>query len=422
MVFSNEVADGVHGMTQRAVFGAIAVAVLLAGCGFPAPQHPASAHLPRHSAKKSKGKTTTGSGSAAQSSEGPAPTAPPPALQKIDMLTQSTGWTLLSDGEVLRTSSGGAQWTNVTPSALQNNSPAPAQVAAAFPDAQHAVLLIGKGALGLLSSLSVYATSDGGASWTTAAVPLGQNTIVEGFQVRFVSDQQWYVLLHEGGAMGSEGIMLLYSADGALHWAIAANGTPAAQNTPLIFRGSKSGFGFLNPEQGWLTGDWPASSILLYATSDGGKTWRYQNLAVPPGLSAAGGGAESLPPAFFGTTGGVLPVLFGVGTTAVRMVFYRTSDGGAEWTPTTPVPVGQSPAAWSFPSPQVGFVAGISAIYRTTDGGADWSAVQPAIALQNITELDFVSAQTGWAVVSGTLLATSDGARTWTRVPLLPSH
>lgn len=188
------------------------------------------------------------------------------------------------------------------------------------------------------------------------------------------------------------------------------------QNPPVIFGGDKSGFGFLDPQHGWITGEWAASSILLYETADGGTTWRLQNLPVPQGLSSSGESAESLPPVFFGASDGVMPVEFQ--SSGGHMVFYHTTDGGAIWSPTAPVPTGYAPAPWSFADPTDGFVVHGTTLYRTTDGGLHWTAVQANFSLTGVTELDFVNASTGWALVNGALLTTTDGGQTWTQVPL----
>ncbi len=414
MEFLHELRFGGDGVKMKAALCAAATALIVAGCGSPTARQPVSSH---RKADKTTNQNTEVSAPPTQPQGTTVATAPPPELQKIDMLSQTAGWALLSDGSVLKTSDGGAQWTDATPPVLQGTSPASVKVRAAFPDAQHAVLFIGTENGGMVSSLAVYATSDGGASWTTAAVPLGQRSYVNEFQVQFVNDNVGYVLLHDGVAAGSEGVTLLRSVNGGSQWTIAANGTPTAQNPPLIFGGDKSGFGFLNPLKGWITGQWAADSILLYATDDGGAHWSTPVLPIPSGLNAAGGDAESLPPVFFGPSDAVMPVEFQA--SGGKTVFYLTTDGGATWTPTTSVPTESSPAPWSFANPSAGFVITNSAtLYRTTDGGAQWTAVQPNISLQNTTELDFVSAQTGWAVVNGSLLATSNGGQTWTQVPL----
>lgn len=228
-------------------------------------------------------------------------------------------------------------------------------------------------------------------------------------QIRFLNPSTGFLLLSEGGAAGSEGVLLLRTTDGGAHWSLAANGTPTPQNPPIIFGGGKSGMGFSNAEHIWLTGTWAGNSILLYATHDGGATWQAPSLPVPSGLSVAGGAATSDPPQFFGSQDGVLPVVVFSAQTAV---FYQTSDGGQTWTPTTPV------HGYVYAVVDQNHIVATdgSTIYSTADGGLHWTALQPNKSLQGVTKLDFVSPSNGWAIVNGRLLRTTNGGSIWKKV------
>ncbi|MDA8345873.1 MAG: YCF48-related protein [Thermaerobacter sp.] len=341
-----------------------------------------------------------------QPKPGPALTIARTPLQSIDMLGASDGWAVTQTGKVLLTADGGAAWQDVTPPGMPQGTPGSVQVSIASTGPQHAWVAVATTGSPNLPPARVYYTTDGGRSWHRAAVHKSGMP-----QIGFLNDRTGFLLLHEGAAAGSEAVLLLSTSDGGAHWQVVADGRPTAQNPPVIFGGDKSGFGFANPQHGWLTGNWAASSILLYATLDGGKAWHVQNLPLPAGLTAQGGSAESLPPVFFGQRGGVLPVRFFA--PGQPLVFYQTTDGGKTWSPTAPVSGGQNLAAYSVVNPSLLFVSGGTKVYRSSDGGRHWTAVEPNVSLHGVTQFDFTSALDGWAVVNGRLLRSTDGGKSW---------
>lgn len=331
------------------------------------------------------------------------------SLANVDMLSATAGWAVGQKGQIVRTTDGGAARQVVTPQGMPQGTPGDVQVSLAATDADHAWAAVGAMGSNSPPPVTVYYTSDGGANWQRVAT--GQ---VGTPQIRFLSDSTGFLLLHEGGALGSEGVLLLRTTDGGAHWKVVANGQPIAQNPSIIFGGDKSGFGFVDPQHGWLTGNWAGNSILFYATGDGGTTWSRQNLPLPAGLNADGGSAQSEPPYFYGARDGVLPVEFF--HPGQPIVFYQTTDGGQTWTPTTPLDGGSNQALYSVVSQNVIVATDGAKIYHTADGGRNWTMVHPDVDLQGLTQLDFTSASDGWAVVKGQLLGTTDGGATWTQL------
>lgn len=325
-------------------------------------------------------------------------------LQSIDMLTPFAGWAVTQKGQVLRTSDGGAAWLDVTPKGMPQGSTG-FQFLMTSTDQSHAWVAVDS-VLTFWPTV-VYRTTDGGQRWQSAST--GQTGAL---QIRFLNASTGFLLLDpQGASAGSEWVKLLRTTDGGKNWRLVADGRP---NSSILFTGDKSGFGFADPENGWMTGNSGVAPILLYVTHDGGTTWHPQNLAVPNGFSAANDRAQSQPPEFFGVSDGVMPVwFFARGGT---MVFYRTTDGGHTWTPTTPVGGGGGLAAYSVVDPTHIFATYGTKVYRTADGGLHWSAVQPNISLHGVTKLDFVNPSDGWAIVNGQLLRTTNGGSTWSKV------
>jgi hypothetical protein len=92
---------------------------------------------------------------------------------------------------------------------------------------------------------------------------------------------------------------------------------------------------------------------------------------------------------------------------------FRTTDGGATWTPVFP----NGGYSIDFTDANHGWVVGVSGLgYRTTDGGATWQ--QMILPNQGFTptilKIDFINENVGWAVGwDGYAAHTIDGGRNW---------
>jgi photosystem II stability/assembly factor-like uncharacterized protein len=319
----------------------------------------------------------------------------------VDMLSTSDGWVTTCDNQVMTTSDGGATWLDVTPPGVPDVGPA--MVSCAATDRSHAWLAV---ASYTNTSTVVYFTADGGQSW--------QSATTDGAvwpQIRFLNNTTGLLLLGQGAAAGSEGVVLLRTADSGAHWQLATDKRWRSQQTSMIWGGDKNGFGFSSPENIWLTGAWLVNSFVLYATHDGGAHWQQQDLSLPQGFTVTGGAIESQPPEFFGASDGVLPIVQ-LNNPGQSAIFYRTEDGGYTWTPTTPVPGD----VFSVVDANRIFVTDGMKVYRTAGGGLHWTAVQPNLSLKGASVLDFVSPSEGWAIVGGQMLRTTDGGATWTNL------
>lgn len=335
------------------------------------------------------------------------PAAP---IETVAMSSLKTGWVLLQGGQVFHTGTGGATWQYVTPKPLQQATNV--SFWGAFPDAQHAFLVGGAmGSYGFIGAPVVYATSDGGRTWSRYAI--GGAGSPDSATAQFLTDSLGYILFTYGGGGGSEEVTILRTTDGGRDWSVLAAGMPQGPIMTLL-GGDKSGFAFMDAAHGWMTGHTNGPGILLYRSTDGGSSWSYVSppLPSPVALFSGSGVAESFPPVFFTGGLGVLPVAFSLPHPAA--VFYRTADGGQTWIPTTPV--GSGMLAWAFPTPEVGYSTDGHALHRTADGGATWTTLTPALGLEDVTQIDFVSASIGWAVVGGSLFRTLDGGATWSPI------
>ncbi|MFZ3078886.1 MAG: hypothetical protein WA109_04295 [Bellilinea sp.] len=324
---------------------------------------------------------------------------------RLDMITATTGWAL-STATVVRTSDGGATWTEVAP-ADWNDAGLP--TSAFFQNEDHAWLVqtdpvdFERGVF--------YHTSDGGASWKRYDVPFGAGTM------SFVDNVNGWIMVGLGAGAGSQAIAIFATRNGGATWTETYrrdSGEPEpAGEIPLS--GSKQGITFRDLQHGWVAGSVPADNVVyLYATQNGGVNFQQQDIPMPTGITTAMLSLEA--PIFYTTSDGVLPVLLFT-PDASATVFYATDDGGLSWTPTSPVPVLGS---YSAPSPDNFIVWDGNTLYHSSDQGQSWDAVTPNINLEEmIAALDFVDEQNGWVTWmdgdgNAGLYRTTDGGQTWT--------
>ncbi len=167
---------------------------------------------------------------------------------------------------------------------------------------------------------------------------------------------------------------------------------------------------FVDTQHGWVAG------TSIFATSDGGRSWRrqYMGSATIDGF------------AFADRTHGWA---WGAGNGGPSALL-RTTDGGAHWLPIRASIAGRGTTtsqilhSLQFLTPQVGYaIAGVYRVYvpgsattlvHTTDGGTTWHAIRTPLAVASAC---FADSAHGWVIApqGDTVLRTGNGGRTWTR-------
>lgn len=100
---------------------------------------------------------------------------------------------------------------------------------------------------------------------------------------------------------------------------------------------------------------------------------------------------------------------------------FRTTDGGSTWSQVTVFPLGGSWYHQDYVSQTVGFMGSNGGIVKTTDAGATWSLRSGYPDCPNMTGMDFTDASVGLATgglptfVTG-IFKTTDGGLTWQNV------
>lgn len=104
------------------------------------------------------------------------------------------------------------------------------------------------------------------------------------------------------------------------------------------------------------------------------------------------------------------------------VALHKTLDGGMSWTELTIPGGGFSIRDIQFLSDQVGFLAGhttgvfLPDLYKTTDGGSSWMDITPdsANGQGGYEVVDFMDADNGWFATQGEFFKTTDGGANWT--------
>src|SRR5258706_716072 len=346
------------------------------------------------------------------------PIVKPEAISNIHMLDVQNGW-MITAQNILRTTDGGTTWHDVTPPGASGLG---FGIGSTFLDLNRGWILtsdandpVNKGVL--------YRTSDGGATWTSNAVPFGDGNL------RFLDDTNgWMMLTGEILAVKEsaqffstpfEGVKFFQTTDGGVNWNQVYTNMPndAGVGDSLPYRGLKTGFTPINKQEAWVSGTTRTrNDFYLYHTVDGSHTWSLVNYTLPF--------TEEWyfidPPIFFDAQFGVLP--FHVGTEVGSRLFALTRDGGKTWTTGEPV---SSVSLYSVPSPNnifVHFDAG-GGLFTSKDSGQSWTSIHSNVNFElgdtSLRQFQFVDAQTGWAVVKDdtnghtSLYKTTDGGMNW---------
>jgi photosystem II stability/assembly factor-like uncharacterized protein len=365
-------------------------------------------------------------------------------LESLQMSTPSTGWALYLAGNpwsaplgtptlLVRTTDGARTWTDVTPTAavgLLSTANATQVLDAAGPESAYLTVTVSSNE-SLPGTTRVFATSDGGLTWTESA-PLRAEGAPR--QLSFTDPLHGWLLWDEGAAMGRNPVRVYRTTDGGSHWSLTAQSPPMNSNSSAGIPVScdKTGITFASAAAGWMSSDCAVGlSGELLVSRDGGVTWTPQQLPVPASACAASDCVVS-GPQFTDGTGFVTVAAYSGATTLLV-----TRDLGQTWQ-SLPLPAGY--AYGQYPYPQIKFFdpedgvlvsAGSqgtvgTVFYTTSNGGQTWAAVPQGVHFtQNGAAVDFVSPLVGFAWVTGgdaqgssppPLYETTNSGRTWTAV------
>ncbi len=214
-------------------------------------------------------------------------------------------------------------------------------------------------------------TTNGGTTWTPG-VPSGYATGWGSAMIFGTSATTAYMPVYNSSSGGGR---ILKTTDGGTTWVHQTTATFAAP------AGFPNVLHFFNENEGFCMGDPNAGYFEIYTTSNGGDTWT----RVPQANTPAPVAADEY---------GVVGYYSAVGNTAWFTTnkgrIIKTTDKGATWTAlSTPIAVNNQ-FKIEMRDMNNGIILDVVATtplyYRTTDGGATWS---PIVASGNFYDADF---------------------------------
>jgi len=273
-----------------------------------------------------------------------------------DVIWASGGNGSASSPLVLRSTDGGGTWEDATGS-LQNVD----LFCIDALDAQRAWVGTSDG--------RIFATADGGSTWTAQAYPGRQTPFMNA--VKLFPDGTGYAL---GDPPNDGKFLVLKTQDFGNTWVHLAN-EPGLSTSEA---GWNNSFWWSDAQHGWFG----TNMNRVWLTTDGGDTWS----------SAATGSSNSFGVAFNGTTTGY--AVHDNGFVA------RSTDGGQSWSPVSLSTTEQVAAAACVPGTSSAWVATGSEPFRTRDDGVNWTAETLYPFSGSITHVSIADTTVGWAVTS----------------------
>jgi photosystem II stability/assembly factor-like uncharacterized protein len=264
---------------------------------------------------------------------------------------------------------------------------------------------------------SVYRTSDGGRTWSSARVDPTNCAAGSALALSFIDGEHGWLVRTVENAPHAD---LERTNDGGVTWT-------KVSGLPFLGR-----VAFRTPREGWLARSHVVGGPNLLTTRNGGRTWTRRTLVLPPAWQSA----RAFPdvPKFFGTHG-VLPVTLSAPRRSA-IAFYTTRDGGRTWAVRAVQPVGYRTLLLHNPLPRYvpsgiatvdvwWAVAGVTRprVLVTSDGGRHWSASRPGAPTRaTFAAITAAGRASAWLTLRSTretrLLASSNGGRSWRRLVL----
>jgi photosystem II stability/assembly factor-like uncharacterized protein len=335
------------------------------------------------------------------------------------MFTRSAGWsighTAGSGARILVTADGALTWADRTPPDPLASNPAEAESAwAYFADENTAWVLYVPQTRDLPAPPVVWRTADGGLTWQASdPLPLtGDEAWFTPETFAFADGQRGWLLVHVGAGMSHDYSELFATQDGGATWTRLAD--PYGDGLQSL---GNTGMAFADAQFGWVTKDnlGVMAGAFLEQTKDGGATWEDVFLPPPPDFDWMNNFSQCATesPVFVTPQTGLVIVncrTFEGESEQPRTYVYRTPDRGATWDwAKLPSPVNNL----LFLDAENGWAFGRD-LYRTTDGGLSW------VPFKTVTwdgQFTFADALFGWAVarkdVRIALVSTVNGGKTW---------
>lgn len=329
------------------------------------------------------------------------PMQQPAPLSDLRMITDQAGWALTMDDRILRTTDGGATWTDVSVAAILQAKATSSYVpvGACFFDEERAFVVASSGPATDLR-VTVYRTSDRARTWTSASLPVSvdwERDDIGSVFVDFINDSQGYVMVTSTPGLGQMGKLLYKTSDGGASYSFVGDitGMTDEHGVHSGIEGYPTGMAFSSETVGFVTCSYRGQADpQVYKTADGGLTWilAYQHmpnagetyvLSFPagqiPDTEEDEGYIDGYSPLFSGVqrADGVM-LLDLVRDETHLLQLYRTDDGGATWS-RAGIMGNKDIRRCSFVDSKNGYgIDSAGTLFTTGDGGLHWAAVSSA--------------------------------------------
>ncbi|GEM_PF-3015341 len=349
-------------------------------------------------------------------------------IESMELLAPNVGWAA-TKSHLFWTADGGAQWKDITPK-LNHKRQMVSSVF--FLDASTGWVLLSCGDdRGLAEDdgcFELASTTDAGQTWSIfregIAVPFSHQQLEDGYGfsgrtwLDFADPQHgWEILdISTSSANPSAGEMLR-TTDGGKTWSPTKN-VPTSDH-----------FRFITAADGWIAG---GKDHEIYVTHDAGDSWQGVPLPAAPGAEPNSGVDYALP-VFDSAHHGFLPVQYSVGPVAgpylTTLVLFATEDGGKSWRQDRALP--RLPGTFTAIAAGSAWIAahseamGRSTTLRLYSEGSDRSVTTSTAVVSSAghaMQLSFVTRTEGWINMSDRLLATKDSGNTYSDMTPGDSH
>lgn len=248
----------------------------------------------------------------------------PAFISSVNMLNETEGWAFggfePDDQHFLVTDDGGLSWLDVDPGSAGGTAPAATTL-----DRQHAWIVYYPSDLqGGPAPSHVWSTRSGGGSWTRTMLPEALEINERPPDLDFVDADTGWILGETFAGLGQHAFTLFATTDGGATWETLVAPQEALSTCHT------TGMDFVDSEHGWISERCPGG-VFIEVTTDGGRSFTQVALPAPanePNLFESGSTCESRYPHLFAALQGVVLVTC---DPPARSILYLTADGGKTW-------------------------------------------------------------------------------------------
>jgi photosystem II stability/assembly factor-like uncharacterized protein len=324
----------------------------------------------------------------------------------MKILGPGMGWALASGERLLWTIDNGANWKDISPRERPAYNEDLCDIF--FLDAHYGWVLFGKYDEPD-PKFELYYTTDTVSTWSRVNLDLG-NLATHG-RIAFADKQHGWMIINTATSSAFNAGALFATSDGGRTWQ-STDEEPGGRGPMLM----------ITPQEGWIVGNGEEED--LHVTRDGAKTWQTVSLPAPKKIGPAIYPTSDVP-VFEDSKRGFVVVTFSGGNGDLSAaVLFATVDGGHTWKPDRILTnLEETSQGQTIPSAVVEstWITAAVADHKPTltefGAGAGVRTAPFSGYFRGVGQLSFVTPKEGWIIVGdGDLQSTVDGGKTWTDI------